>query len=454
VADTGSGATTIYYTSTAGETKWFTRTFRYTEGIQDLAVEGEGDVAYVALYGKATVSKTTNAGFTWGSAKSTKLSSGNVHMIASLGEDKVIVGSTAGYVSYSTDGNSSWTPIKKSITSGNVSVTASGLATDDYIYAATSAANDYIYRWQIGTSTSWKKISSALGTGYRAYGIVLWDGVLYAVASDGTDSKALRTLNPTAGSVTWSTLVSTGETFTAEPSALKVSSGSTKLWAINSAATPGELFSYTDTLTEAGPTLRAPKMGTIVAINRVSGKAYDVTFSWERLSKADNYQLEIALDPDFKEAFPKISFTNDTITDVPAQIVGPSGTDANKIEFMPGTTYYWRVRVSSTEADATVYSPWSEVRSFAIASLPEPTPPVVVEEAPPPVLELPQPEITLQPPEIVLPEPPPPPPEIVIPPAPPPPAPITPAYIWAIIIIGAILVIAVIVLIVRTRRPV
>jgi hypothetical protein len=183
-------------------------------------------------------------------------------------------------------------------------------------------------------------------------------------------------------------------------------------------------------------------MGTIIPVNLVSGLSHTVSFTWERISKATEYDLQVATDMDFTA---KVYTANVASTASTVAKVAPAGT------FMPGTTYYWRVRVSS---DGPIYSPWSETRSFAVEALPEPQPPVIVEEAPPPVLELPQPEITLQPPEIVLPEPPPPPPEIVIPPAPPPPAPITPAYIWAIIIIGAILVIAVIVLIVRTRRPV
>jgi len=76
------------------------------------------------------------------------------------------------------------------------------------------------------------------------------------------------------------------------------------------------------------------------------------------------------------------------------------------------TSYFWRV-----QAIGPTSSPWSDVGSFT-----------TVAEPPPP------------------PEPPPAPP--------PPPEPTTPAYIWTIIGIGALLVIAVIVLIVRTRRVV
>jgi len=101
-----------------------------------------------------------------------------------------------------------------------------------------------------------------------------------------------------------------------------------------------------------------------------------------------------------------------------------------------GATYFWRVRaIEPVEGD------WSTIANFTVAEeAPAPPDPVVV--------------TTTQPPDII----------VEIPPAPPatvieiPPAPaaeeIAPAYIWAIIIIGAVLVIAVIVLIVRTRRTV
>jgi len=99
-----------------------------------------------------------------------------------------------------------------------------------------------------------------------------------------------------------------------------------------------------------------------------------------------------------------------------------------------GTTYFWRVRTI-----APIEGGWSTVANFLVAmEAPAPAPPVVIETVPPPVIEIPPAQ---------------PAPIIEIPPAPAPEK-IAPAYIWAIIIIGAVLVIAVIVLIVRTRRSV
>jgi hypothetical protein len=102
-----------------------------------------------------------------------------------------------------------------------------------------------------------------------------------------------------------------------------------------------------------------------------------------------------------------------------------------------GKTYFWRVR-----ALQPVQGDWSTIANITIAEAvpapPAPTPPVVVQQMPAPIINIPAAPPAQQ---------------IVIPAAPAEKV-INPTYIWAIIIIGAVLVIAVIVLIVRTRRTV
>jgi hypothetical protein len=442
-----TAAKTIYYSQEGGDDKWFTRTAKYA--IEDMAVES-ADVVYLAVNDSTTVSKSTNSGFTWDTAKDTEITGGNIYMIRSLGEDKVIVGSTEGYVAWSNDGNSSWDRVNTALEyAGNTQVTASGLADGDYIYASTNtstSSSPYAQRWEIGQSgTSWKNLS--LPTSGNATGIALVDGVLYVQTANATGSYTLRTLSPTTGEPStsmWSTMYEDTQKFSAAPQALKASSGSVKLWAVDTAT--AALYSYLDELTDIGPTLIGPADGTLVDINPVSGVAYDVAFSWERPSKATIYDLKIALDSDFLEVLSASTSTSSTTDAEVSKVIEGSN-------FMPETTYYWRVRVN---IDGPVKSQYSETRSFSIGALPEAVAPVVIEQPPAPVIQVPpSPAITITPPEIVLPpeafEKP---PEVVIPPAPAAPAPVTPAYIWAIVIIGAILVIAVIVLIVRTRRPV
>ena len=109
---------------------------------------------------------------------------------------------------------------------------------------------------------------------------------------------------------------------------------------------------------------------------------------------------------------------------------------APKLDY--SSAYYWRVQaVSGTvEADTLAESAWASGIFVTMDEPEEPTPPIVIEPSEPPVIEiLPQPII-----EPIV--------EVITPPA----TPITPAWIYAIIGVGAVLVIAVVVLIVRTRR--
>jgi len=438
-----TNSTTLYYSQAGGDTKWFLRAAKYA--IQDLAVES-GDVAYAAVFGASTVSKTSNSGFTWDTAESTGIT-GDINMIRSLGEDMVIIGSDAGYVGYSSDGNDSWTTISTRLNAaGNTQVTASGLSDGDFIYAATDTAAKRVERWEIGQSgTSWKNLEAPLSDARSVYGIALVEGVLYAQTDNGTVAATLRTIEPTTGepsSGKWSTMSEAGPAFTRAPQALKVSMGSTMLWSIS--ANTSALYAFEDTLATAGPTLSAPADGATIEINPVSGLAFAIPLTWKRPSKATIYDYQIATDSSFNEKLVDLS-TASTTADTPGVVIA-SGT------VMPETTYYWRVRVNIA---GPVKSPWSATRMMTVGTLPEVGgPPVVIEQPPAPVIAVPPtPEITITAPEITIPAPEPV-PSIVIPAPPAAPAPITPAYIWAIIIIGAILVIAVIVLIVRTRRPV
>jgi hypothetical protein len=367
------------------------------------------------------------------------------------------------------------------------------------------------------------------------------EGVLYVLTDyyDGTDSMLLQTRYPSVSvplSSYWSDgdeVAADGVSFDAAPSALRTSAGSTTLWAIS--VNTDELYYFKDIVSTTAPTLTSPADGKTITVNPITGKSYDVTLAWERpdYGRSYTYDIYMAFDSGFKEY--ALKTTEATTSSSPAHIVGPSGvegggSDSTKLEFMPGTTYYWKVRV---KADYPVQSPWSEIRSFTIepgealvptvlspanggtgiSTMPSfswnpvggatdyqfkladnvaldspivdvtvkstgyavttaltegktyywavkpmspvtgawsaianftvkekavaPTPPVVVQEVPAPVINIP---------------PSPAPQEIVIPPAPEQPAPIAPAYIWAVIIIGAVLVIAVIILIVRTRR--
>jgi len=151
----------------------------------------------------------------------------------------------------------------------------------------------------------------------------------------------------------------------------------------------------------ARPILQAPEAGE-----------HDVplvpTFEWSGIEWAEVYEYELALDPTTGAggyfADPLVSLTGTNA------LVSTAWKCDRTLDY--NTRYYWQVKAIGVDTD----TPWSDVGTFTTMS--EPAPPTEVG------------------------------PEIVIPPA----EEITPAWIWAIVIIGAILVIAVIVLIVTTRR--
>lgn len=465
VAD--SGGTQIYYSTNAGQDKWHTRICTYT--IEDLAVETDGSTVYAAS-SLGYVSKSTNSGFTWATKKSSKLT-GGISMLISLGEDLLLAGSEDGKAAYSKDGNSSWSKLSDGMTSGAVQVAADGLDEGDLIVAGVATVSDHLYRWDWDDG-EWDEIAD-VDSSFGTYGIALQGGVLYSVSANTTDSKLARSLNPTADAPSYNTVDSAAETFKAAPSALRVSvSGTTtKLWAVDTTSGDMDLFSYKDTLAVTAPTLLSPREGFVNEMNPITGYAQNITFTWKEPSdKVTAYDFEVALDSAFTEKALWQVVKDDS--DIVGIVAGKTGTVIThsstlgtstytyQIDFMPGTTYYWRVRVDAAtvagEAKGPVRSPWSEVRSFKIVEAPvtppvevAPTPEITVTIPPAPSVTLPAPEIIIPTPEIVLPAP-----QITLPPSPAPVAPIPSWALYIIIIIGAILVIALIVLILRTRRPV
>jgi len=537
-----TGAKTIYYSKDGGETKWFTRTCG--ENVQDLAVES-ADTLY-ALSSAAKVTTSTNAGFTWATSKSTKLDSNTGHSIVSVSEDVLLCGSTNGYVAYSLDGNSSWTKITKVIEPSALKVQVvadADFANNNIIYAATSATGQNVEKWTIGTSTSWSNTFQPTPSG-GFYGLAMSGSTLYALEFTGTQSLLWQCIEPTKATYTDATYWNSKTTSTttdaaddyvylnAAPRGLKASAG--KLWAVKTNGT-NRLCSFTDGLAAAGPALLSPPEAFSDKVNNVTGYANEISFSWSRPSTAKAYNLYLAYDDGFDELVTTVTVpaSGTTTKSTVVQNVGPDQADEAKVNFMPGTTYYWRVKATEDlfsqysetrtftvepgvalvptilspvngKADtsqmpsfswspvsgtgeyqfvlannvnlstpivsiktvntgyamtqelafgesyywavkslAPVEGGWSAIANFTVKEKPvAPTPPVIVKEVPAPVINIPPAPAPIQPPEIV------------IPPAPAPTAPVPQWALLAIIIIGAVLVIAVLVLIVRTRRAI
>jgi len=143
-------------------------------------------------------------------------------------------------------------------------------------------------------------------------------------------------------------------------------------------------------------------------------------FSWSPVTSTTQYDFQLSTTP---------TFGTTILTDQPAS----AGTLVPvTIKLDQGKQYFWRVR-----ALQPVQGDWSTVANFFVAVPATTQPPVTITNVPAPTITIPAPSPA---PTYTL--------------APAPVNQIAPTYIWAIIIIGAILVIAVIVLVVRTRRSV
>jgi hypothetical protein len=131
----------------------------------------------------------------------------------------------------------------------------------------------------------------------------------------------------------------------------------------------------TDPIAVVGPTVTGPANGAVIPVNVESGASYDVTFSWERYSSKYivSMDVQIATDSNFNAKIVDMT-VYDIDTDGVATVFGPGRAGDYSASFMPGNTYYWRVRhskeISSTQTDSNrnFNSPWSETRSFKIQS--------------------------------------------------------------------------------------
>jgi hypothetical protein len=199
--------------------------------------------------------------------------------------------------------------------------------------------------------------------------------------------------------------------------------GETYYWNIQITAPikslPSAMQSFTvQQLSAVVPVISAPVNGSTV-------ETLQPGFSWEPISGATMYEFQLSKGA----TFTVLAYTDNVSS------AGASLPVAMKLE--DGQQYYWRVRVI-----APAVGEWSQVGIFAIAIpvTPTPTPPVT------PTFTVPMPSITVTAPQPTV--------TVIVPTPTTETKEISPAYIWAIIIIGAVLVIAVIVLIVRTRRSV
>jgi hypothetical protein len=499
----------------------------------------------------ATVIKTTTGGLIWTPvpvATGLALYGDTIYSMTAIGDDQLVVGGNAGYVAYTADGNTTWTliPSRAFAAAAPAQVTATGFATGDTVFAASGAA---INNWLIGVSTPLTGWNTSLFAPAPILGPAptSCDGIAYVNDALYVLNSGVALFRYTAGTgfgifngpsdIVAATGIYVGGTTI---NALQSYTGSTTL-VVRAVNTTDTIQSYTLYLSgdAAAPTQTYPKAGDIIPINGISGTVSSFQFMWNASSTFASapgtrygYNVEVYLD----EAGTISVWGSPSVVAIAGvatvAVALPSGGFSTTPIGMPGTTYYWRVRVASNSPMQSAWSPmqsfavqqlqaivpvlsspsngfsvtagmapafswnpiasatsykfevstdpafattiystttasagaaipssvklvagtnyfwrvktltpaegdWSAVSNFSVAAVV--APPVVTTQAPPTLTVILPPVTTTS---------------IVIPPATTQTTEVNPSYIWAIIIIGAVLVIAVIVLIVRTRRSV
>jgi hypothetical protein len=297
------------------------------------------------------------------------------HSVTAL-NNNIIVGAALGQscpAAFSSDWGDHWELItQSSYSSGN-----RHLAFDDdfknnrIIYLADDAGG--LYRWSIGTSNRWDDM---VPPNSSYYGIVsLARDTLYAAYSpngNGVD----RTLYSRAGipknGVSWDSLatgLNPGVLFRLEPSALVCPADT--IWAIdirdyNPSAGEGLLWAFKDTLAAPAPWLIAPKGGTLVGCDPVSGRNAQVDLKWEQLSLADAYEIEIGKDKWFDLPVNGAEPANNPFFS-PNDLRYPAYYINDGLLPEAGHTYYWHIRVRRATTGQTIRSPWSYALSFNVS---------------------------------------------------------------------------------------
>jgi len=134
----------------------------------------------------------------------------------------------------------------------------------------------------------------------------------------------------------------------------------------------GRLWTYEDCYAKAGPTILSPADNEVVPADPCYCWNDAFTLKWDRQCDACSYNLQISLDADFTEVILDISGKDGDCNEIdydPSSGSNPSYVVLNAAlgTGSCGTTFYWRVRSADAETGEIIHSWWSEVRSFTVA---------------------------------------------------------------------------------------
>jgi len=348
-------STTIKRSTNAGQT-WATRTGKAAP--TDAAVESQ-DVLYI-ISGANVYKSTNGAWFFGGGVNAGKGTLSSIAMVPSYPAKpiagNVLVGGDSG-VALSKDSAATFSSLKSPTDDPVVSVLADeDFATNNIVYATDGTG---IWRFTVGTSSAWEQIDATA----TIVGLAQCDGVLYgAYTVDSTSSAARRALSPTGSvPVTFESMTAgiTG-TFTA----VRVSGTSTEnvLWSIAGM----ELYGYEDQMAKAKTEVTVPETVAFDSVSGgnaqfvISWTSVSNALRWEV-----NIYLDPACRSKVWMAPTTTTTTEGTTTTIyyrGTTVVVPAGTLVGRQDYFVKT----RAREASNGED--ISSPWSSVHRFSVAA--------------------------------------------------------------------------------------
>jgi hypothetical protein len=325
------------------------------------------DIVYIGDSASENIYKSNNAAWTWEDPEDGNAT--NVRSIIVPMADHVLVGGVAD-ASYSTNGGDSFTGKSAGLTGEGACLVAasSDYANDDTFYVGT--ANGNVFRWIIGESEEWKDLVDPNPNANAIVGLVELDANLYAMGAESCD----RTLNPESSTnPAWDTMdagavlpAGFGATsFTAAPGNFCYAAGST-------AANTPALWAYEDWLADYAPPVTGPPDGLELGIDPVTGRAYDVDLTFEKMGESTGLvdQLDIQISTQEAGSGGAVSFNSigHSTSSPTIKIQAGAATGARLIGYTlnANTIYQWRARVDDQNSNDAVRSQWSPWRTISV----------------------------------------------------------------------------------------
>jgi len=211
-----------------------------------------------------------------------------------------------------------------------------------------------------------------------ACGEALWDYLIEGVAAN-----AAFTLEPSSLKICGCLTPDTNSKLWAIDDHAYYESFANLVGADSEDSSVGRLWTYEDCYAKAGPVLSSPADNAVVASDPCYCWNDAFTLKWDRQCDACSYNLQISFDADFTEVLIDISGKYEDILPNDCTEIDydpPSGTNPSYVVANMalgtgscGTTFYWRVRSADAETGEIIHSWWSEVRSFTVAAGPSAT---------------------------------------------------------------------------------